>query len=281
MPLREHLAELRRRVIVSVAAIAIGAVAGWFLYDPVWDALQKPLRDIAAERGVQAQINIGGVATAFNLKVKLAVYLGLVIASPVWLLQIWGFIVPGLTKKEKRTSFAFVSAAVPLFLGGITLAWFVLPNAVKLLTEFTPEGASNIINAEDYLNFATKLLLAFGVAFVTPLILVALNLVGVLSGAALGRAWRIAVFLIFLFTAIASPSPDAGSMLAMALPMVGLYVLTVLLCLIFDRRRRRRREDDPVFGLDDDEASPLGPADDDVPTAGPLESPAPLDDDRR
>ena len=117
----------------------------------------------------------------------------------------------------------------------------------------------------------------------TPLLLIALNLVGVLSGAALGHGWRIAVFLIFLFTAIASPSPDAGSMLLMALPMVGLYVITVFLCLFFDRRKARRRERDPVFGVDDDEASPLGPEDVDASGASsptPLERPTPLDDDR-
>jgi sec-independent protein translocase protein TatC len=278
MPLRAHLAELRRRVLISVIAIGFGAVIGWFLYDPVWEALQQPLKDIAQERDVQAQINIGGIATAFNLKIKLSVYLGIVIASPVWLMQIWGFIVPGLTKRERRTSWAFMATAVPLFLSGILLAWLILPNAVKILTEFTPEDASNIISAEDYLNFTTKLLLAFGIAFVIPLLLVALNLVGVLSGAALGRSWRVAVFLVFLFTAIASPSPDAGSMLAMALPMVGLYVITVAVCLLFDRRKAQRREEDPVFGLDDDEASPLGaPGDAGVSASGPLERPAPLD----
>lgn len=278
MPLREHLAELRRRVIIAVVAIALGSVAGWYLYDFVWAQLSQPLEDIAEERGVQAQINISGVATAFNLQVKLAIYMGFVIASPVWLYEIWAFIMPGLTRKERRTSMAFVGAAVPLFLGGITVAWLVLPNAVKLLTEFSPDDASNIINAEDYLTFATRLMLAFGVAFVVPLLLVALNLVGMLSGATLAKHWRISVFVVFLFTAIASPSPDVGSMLAMAFPMIGLYLLTVGFCILNDRRRARRRANDPVFGLSDEEASPLPePAPVDRPTS--IDNPAAIDDD--
>jgi sec-independent protein translocase protein TatC len=277
MPLAEHFRELRRRLIISVVAIALGAVAGWFLYDPVWKALQQPMLEIAAERGVTAQVNFQSLTSAFNLQVKLAVYLGIILASPVWLYEVWAFVTPGLTRKERRTSIAFVATAVPLFLAGIGLAWWVLPHAVKILTEFTPEGASNIISADEYLNFTTRLILAFGIAFVLPLLGAALNMVGILSGAALGRQWRISVFLIFLFTAIASPSPDAGSLLLMALPLVGLYVLTVGFCLLNDRRRRRRHDDDPVFGLGDDEASPLDADGGGVGATAEIGRPAPLD----
>jgi sec-independent protein translocase protein TatC len=266
MPLAEHFRELRRRVIISVAAIALGSVAGWFLYEPVWHELQEPLHEIAAERDQDAQVNFQSLTSAFNLHVKLAAYLGLILACPVWLYQIWAFITPGLTRKERRTSVGFVAVAVPMFLGGIALAWWILPHAVKVLTDFTPEGASNIVSADEYLTFTTRLLLAFGIAFVVPLLLVALNMVGILSGATLGKQWRISVFIIFLFTAIASPSPDVGSLMLMALPLVGLYVITVGICLLNDRRRRRKRGDDAVFGLADDEASPL--ADDPEPLRG-------------
>jgi sec-independent protein translocase protein TatC len=277
MPLADHFRELRRRVVISTVAIAVGGVAGWFLYQPLYEALQRPILDVAAEKGVQAQVNFPNMTSAFNLHVKLAVYIGIVIASPVWLYQIWAFITPGLTRKERRTSIAFVSAAVPMFLAGITLAWFILPNAVRILIDFTPDGGSNIISADDYFSFTTRLCLAFGIAFVIPLLLIALNMVGILSGAALGRQWRISVFLVFLFTAIASPSPDAGSMLAMALPLVALYVLTVGFCLLNDRRRSRRRTEDPIFGLGDDESSPLDEPGAGVRTSGEIERPAPLD----
>jgi sec-independent protein translocase protein TatC len=277
MPLGEHFRELRRRVVVATLAIAVGAVVGWFLYQPFYEALQDPINEVAREKGVQAQINFPSMTSAFNLHVKLAAYIGIVLASPVWLYQIWAFITPGLTRRERRTSIGFVSAAVPMFLGGIALAWLILPNAVRILIDFTPDGGSNIISADDYFAFTTRLCFAFGIAFVVPLLLIALNMVGILSGAALGRQWRISVFLVFLFTAIASPSPDAGTLLLMAIPLVGLYVLTVGICLLNDRRRARRRNDDPVFGLGDDESSPLDDAGSGVGASGPIERPTELD----
>ncbi len=256
MPLREHLRELRGRLIKAGLAIMAGSVLGWFLYDPLITALAEPLSRSGQNRGSFTTLNFGGVASPFNLKLKLAAYLGFVVASPVWLYQLWAFIVPGLTRREKRHALAFVAAAVPLFLGGIYLAWRVLPNAVIFFTEFTPTGAANIINAEEYLTFVTRIMLSFGVAFVVPLLLVALNLAGLVSAITLLKGWRVAVFVTFLFAALASPTPDAGSMLALAFPMVGLYMIAVGFCWLVDRRRAKR---DPFAHLDDDEASPLEP----------------------
>src|SRR4249920_2367536 len=161
MPLRAHLAELRSRLIKSGLAIAVGAVAGWFLYDPLLRTLIEPLREIARERDQLITINFAEVASSFNLQLKLSVYLGIVVASPVWLYQLWAFVVPGLTRREKRYSMAFVGAAVPLFLAGVGLAWVVLPNAVRFLTGFTPQGATNLITADGYLTFVTRMMLAF------------------------------------------------------------------------------------------------------------------------
>jgi sec-independent protein translocase protein TatC len=259
MPLREHLLELRNRLVKAGIAIVLGAVAGWFLYPPVFDALMRPLYDVARENPERfVKINFGQVASPFNLRLRLSFYIGFLVSSPVWLYQLWAFIVPGLTRREKRYAMAFVGAAVPLLFGGIALAWLVLPNAVRFLTEFTPEGAANIIIADDYLTFVLRIMLAFGFAFVTPLLLVALNMAGVVSARALAKGWRIAVFLCFLFAAIASPTPDAGSMLALAFPMVGLYMIAVGIAWFVDRRRARRR-DEALGDLSDDEASPLPP----------------------
>src|SRR5689334_18262259 len=241
MPLRAHLRELRNRLLKAGLAIMVGAVVGWFLYNPLFEALIRPILDLANKRaGADAKVILPQVATAFNLQLKLSFYIGVVVSSPVWLYQLWAFIVPGLTKREKRYAIAFVAAAVPLFLAGITLAWFVLPNAVTFLTEFTPKGASNYINADDYLTFVTRIMLAFGIAFVTPLLLVALNMVGILPARSLAKGWRIAVFLCFLFAAVASPTPDAGSMLALAFPMVALFMIAVGIAFLNDRRKARR-----------------------------------------
>src|SRR5919202_7116562 len=266
MPLREHLRELRSRLFKAGAAVVLAAVAGWFLYPHVYEVLQQPILQIRAERLRQnptdvVTLSFDQVATSFNLQLRMSVYIGIVLSSPVWLYQLWAFIVPGLTKREKRYSMSFVAAAVPLFLAGIALAWRVLPNAVKFLTAFTPEGTANIINASDYFTFVLQIILAFGIAFVIPLLLVALNFAGVLSAIAMAKAWRVAVFLCFLFAAIASPTPDAGSMLALAFPMVGLYLLAVGIAWLNDRRKARRAAEERLAGLDDDEASPL-PQDD-------------------
>lgn len=271
MPLQEHLRELRSRFIKSALAVALGAVAGWFLYPGLISALKDPLDAVAREHHTLANLNYAQVASPFNLQIKISIYLGFAIASPVWLYQLWAFIVPGLTKREKRYALAFVAAAVPLFAGGLALAWLVLPNAIEFFAEFTPANSANLISADEYLTFVTQIFLAFGIAFVVPLLLVALNFVGVLSSAALARHWRIAVFLTFLFAAVASPSPDAGSMLALAFPMTGLYAVAVGICWLNDRRRRRRELATGFAGLDDDEASPL-----DL-TPGPVDDPGPAD----
>ncbi|MDQ1289005.1 MAG: sec-independent protein translocase protein TatC [Actinomycetota bacterium] len=257
MPLQEHLRELRSRFVKAAFAVALGAIGGWFLYPELIAALKAPLDHLADEHHTLANLNFGQVASPFNLKIKISVYLGMVIASPVWLYQLWAFIVPGLTKREKRYALVFVAAAVPLFLSGLGLAWLVLPNAINFFAEFTPAGSANLISADEYLTFVTQIFLAFGVAFVVPLLLIALDLVGVLTAATLAHNWRIAVFLTFLFAAIASPSPDAGSMLALAFPMTGLYAIAVGICWLNDRRRHRRDLETGFAGLDDDEASPL------------------------
>lgn len=257
MPLREHLRELRSRLLRSALAIGLGAVAGWFLYQPLIDALQRPLTHIGEQRNALVTLNFGGISDPFNLRLKLAFYLGLAVASPVWLYQLWAFIVPGLTRREKRNAIAFVAAAVPLFTAGIGLAWLVLPNAIRFFSDLAPSQTTQVIDAGAYITFVTRMMLAFAVAFVIPLLLVALNLVGVLSARALAKGWRIATFLCFLFAAMASPTPDAGTMIALALPMVGLYFAAVGVAWFVDRRRARTREEDPVFGLSDDEASPL------------------------
>lgn len=239
MPLREHLRELRHRVVLAAAGIALAAVLGWFLYPPVIDALQQPLP--RATDGRLVALNFTGVATSFDMRVKVSVFLGVLVASPWWLLQLWLFITPGLTRRERRTALAFVAAAVPLFLAGAYLAWRVLPTAVALLTEFTPEDAANLIDAQLYLSFVMRVVLAFGIAFLLPVVMVALTTVGLVRGATWLRGWRWAVLLVFVFAAFATPTPDAITMILLALPMCGLYFGAVGLCHALDRRRDRAR----------------------------------------
>jgi sec-independent protein translocase protein TatC len=258
MALREHLLELRKRLVRSAIAIFIGAVVGWFLYKRVFDAIAHPILEIQKERGREfATINFGDLASAFNLKIQLSILTGFVLASPVWLYQFWAFITPGLTHRERRYSFAFVGAALPLFLGGAALAWWVLPKAMAFFTEFVPEGGSNFILASTYFSFVTRIVLAFGIAFVIPVVLVGLNMVGLLSGRALLGHWRITVFACFLFAAIATPTPEATTMCILAGAMCLLFGLAIAICLLGDRRRARRSKDSDYSHLADDEASSI------------------------
>ena len=258
MALREHLTELRRRVVRSALAILVGAVAGWFLYSPVFDALARPILLLQDQRGVgKISLNFPNPAAAFNLKIQLSVLTGVVLASPIWLYQFWAFITPGLTRRERRYSFGFVAAALPLFLGGATLAWWVLPKAMDFFNEFVPRAGTNFIEAPTYFSFVTRIVLAFGIAFVIPVVLVALNLVGLLSGRALVRQWRITVFGCFLFAAIATPTPEETTMCSLAGAMCLLFGAAIAICLLVDRRRARKAGADPLAQLADDEASEL------------------------
>ena len=272
MSLGDHLRELRRRFVISATAIAVGSVLGWVVYQPLFNAIMEPLRKMQRERHGLVNINFGGITQPFTVQLQVALFIGVIVASPVWLFQVWGFIVPGLTKREKRTSMAFIGAAVPLFLLGCLFATFAVPRAVEVLLGFTPQGAVNLPDAALYLTFVTRFILAFGLAFLLPVFLVGLNLAHVLPARIMLKGWRIAIMLIFVFAAMMTPTPDAWTMLVLAMPMVGLYYAAVGVAALLDRRRARRQ---PNWGnVADDEASPL---DDE---AHPLDDGAsPLSDD--
>ncbi len=225
MSLGQHLIELRKRLFRSAIGIVLGAVVGWLVYPWVWDALRAPIQVIAESRN--AVLNYQGITTAFDVHMQIAIYVGIFVSSPIWLYQIFAFLVPGLTRKEKRYTFGFVFTAIPLFLAGCAAGWFVVPHIVIILTSFVPAQDASFIEAKDYLGFVLKLILAVGVAFVLPVFLVLLNFVGVMSGRTILKGWRIAVLTITLFTAIATPAADPFSMFLLAIPMVVLYFLAV------------------------------------------------------
>jgi sec-independent protein translocase protein TatC len=257
MSLGSHLRELRNRLTIAAAAVVAGGTVGWIWYSPLLDRLQDPLRQVARDRGddlVRLNFGGGGITEPFSIKVKVAIFVGLIIASPVWIYEIWAFVVPGLKKKEKRYAAGFLGVSVPLFFLGAYLAWLVLPKAVVTLLEFTPHGAANLPAADTYLTFVTRFILAFGLAFLLPVLMVGLNLAHILPGRVMLRAWRVAVFLIFVFAAVMTPTPDPWTMCFMALPMIALFFLAVGIGLLVDRRRARH---DPYAELSDDEASPL------------------------
>lgn len=241
MSLGEHLRELRKRLVISAIAILVAVVAGYFLAPYVIDSLRVPINQIAEQRN--AQIIYTTVTGAFDLRISISVTIAIVIASPIWLYQIFAFLVPGLTSREKRYTFGFFFSAVPLFFAGAASGWFLFPHMVQLLTSFSAPEEGTLLDARIYYDFVIKLVLAIGIAFVLPVFLVLLNFVGVLSAAAILKGWRIAILVICLFTAIATPAADIISMFLLAIPMVLLYFTAALVAWIHDRGVARRAAD--------------------------------------
>lgn len=244
MPLMAHLRELRHRFFVAVGAISIATVGGWFLYPWAFDILQNPVREAAAS-GTSATVvglNFSGVATSFDMQLKVSLFIGIIVACPVWLYQLWGFVTPGLTRSERKYAMSYLAAAIPLFLGGVYFGWVVMPSAVRVLSDFVPDGAYNLIDVNSYFTFVISIVLTCGVVFILPVVMVGLNFAGLVTGRRWLAGWRWAVFLAFLFAAIASPSGDALTMTVLAVPMVALFFLAVGVSVLHDRRRRRRSE---------------------------------------
>lgn len=276
MPLVEHLRELRNRLMKAVAAILLVTVFAMLYYEQIIDFLTEPVREEvgctggfgrATDGGHCAEITLQGLIAPFTVMLKVGLTAGVVIASPVWLYQLWGFLAPGLHKHEKKYARSFVAVGVPLFVGGACLAYVVLPTATEALIGFTPEGTGNLIPLDDFLDIITRLVIVFGLAFELPLVLVMLNLGGVVTGRRLLSWWRVTVVIIAVFSAVATPTGDPLTMGALAAPIILLYFCAVGVALLNDRRRER---DDPYKDLDDDEASELDHSPEPVPAAGAL-----------
>ena len=249
MSLGSHLRELRKRLSWSAGFILAGSVVGWFLFDPVFKILQQPLLDVTERRGLEAIVNFGTVVSAFDLRIQISIFLGVILTSPVWLWNFWAFIAPGLKQKEKRYATGFTVAAVPLFLAGTALAWTSLPGFVVVLIGFTPEGSSNVINASEYILFAIRILLIFGIAFVMPVVLVLLNFAGLATGRGILKSWRLALFIIAVVSALATPTAEPMTMFLLMAPLSALYFSAIGIAMANDKRRERKLA--KLVGADD------------------------------
>lgn len=254
MSLGEHLVELRKRLMIAAIAIVLALIAGWFLSSWVWEMLRKPINDLELQ-GREAIIAYGDVTSGFDTKVQISLFIAILIASPVWLYQIWAFLAPGLSKHEKLYGVAFLGIAVPLFLGGAYAGWSVMPNIVRLMASFQPEEDAFYLTARSYLDFAIKLLLAVGIGFVMPALLVMLNFMGVVRGKSILKSWRIALLVIILFAGIATPAADLMSMFLLAAPIVVLYFAAAGVSIWHDKRADKRKAAELAdYGIGADEA---------------------------
>lgn len=255
MSLGEHLRELRRRLFTSAIAIVIAAIVAFIPWGPILaplgidlpfvslaefvrDGMRVPIDQIAATH--DATISYTTVSGSLDLLIQIGLTIAILLSSPVWLYQLFAFLVPGLTSKEKRYTFGFFFSAVPLFLAGGLVGWLLFPHMVQLLSTFVPTQDALILDARFYYDFIIKLVLAIGVGFVLPVFLVLLNFAGVLQGTTILKGWRVAVLVITLFCAIATPAVDVISMILLAIPMIALYFAAVVVALVRDRIVARR-----------------------------------------
>ena len=276
MSLRDHIAELRGRLLKALFFVALGAVVGWIFYPQIIDFLKQPYCALPLDRRFQGnstecQLIFTSPLDGFMLRLKIGAIAGIILAAPFWLYQLWAFVTPGLHRRERRYTVIFVAVSSLLFVAGAMLAYLTIENALSLLVNLAGDSTLAVLDIVKYMGFVTSMLLVFGVAFELPLLVVMLNLVGVLPAARLRRWQRLSVFCIFVFAAVATPSQDPISMLMLAIPMALLFEVAVLVASIHDRRKARREAAASFADLPDDVASPLDLTVDPVPAPTPVD----------
>jgi len=238
MSLRDHLVEARRRGVLIGCAFLVAAVVGFALSDAGLAALQIPLTTVV---GTNVALNYTSLTGAFDLRIQIAVTAGIVLSSPAWLYHVLAFVSPAVERRNRLRVLVGLVVIVPLFAGGVSAGVFLFPHVVVAMASFVNEGATMMLDAKQYLEFALKLIVVSGVAFVLPAILVFANRAGAVSGLAILRGWRWALMSITLFTAIATPAGDVLSMLFLAMPMIALYLGACAIAIGHDKRLSRRK----------------------------------------
>ncbi len=241
MTLVEHLEELRSRLFVCLIAIGLASIIGWFLYAPVLNFLQKPYCDTIHNLPTGTRPPAGcdfvftGVLEPIVIKLKVVVFLGLFIALPVVLWEIWSFVMPGLTKRERRIGVAFVFSSVILFALGAFVAYVTLPKGLGFLLGFAGSSFVPLLTGGRFLGFVMLLALAFGISFEFPIVLIFLAMVGLVSSQKLRQWRRGAILFIAIFAAVITPSSDPYTMSAMMIPMILFYEAAIIVTRLIGR----------------------------------------------
>jgi len=230
MTIMQHLAELRTRLLISIFAIAVGAVALLIAYEPVLNFLVSPYRELCESNdslNCDGSLYALGPIDGFSARMRIAAWGGVVIALPVVLWNIWRFIVPALTKREKRYSYFFVAASVVLFAVGAFLAYWTLDRALEFLIGWSGDDVTQNYQISKYVNLVVLMMLSFGVGFLSPVLLVFLQLVEVVTPRTLITQWRYAIVIIFVVAAVITPSGDPITLMALGVPLTVLYLVAV------------------------------------------------------
>lgn len=263
MALRDHLREFRNRVGWALLILLCGGVFGfvWFRTNlgpipSLGDIMLRPYCQLELTRGPGEQCLLlqTGPFDAFMTRFKVGLAAGAVLTSPGWLYQVWAFLSPGLRRIERRLALAFVAIGSVLFAAGAVLAYLVVPRGLTLLVKFGENVFSTQLRGSEYINFVLVMLLAFGVSFLLPLLVVMLNRVGVLPYDKLKHWRRGIIFALCVFSAFVTP-PDPLSMIALAVPMTALFEAAIQISRIQERRKKRREQQGPG-GLSPGEPTP-------------------------
>jgi sec-independent protein translocase protein TatC len=227
LPLTSHLQELRKRLIHSFIAIGVGFFVCYALKESLFDILATPLMNVMPKGG---SLIFTSVAEAFFTYMKIAFIAGIILTSPFILYQVWAFVAPGLYQKEKRYVIPFVLGGSVFFAIGVLFGYYVaIPVGFRFLLGYATDFIKPMPSMKEYLSFTIKFLLVFGLVFEFPVVLVLLSKIGIIDAKMLARQRKYAILLIFIFAAAVTPSPDLISQLLMALPLMGLYELSILL----------------------------------------------------
>ena len=256
MPISAHLNDLRKRIVRSSLAILAAAVAVWNFYPYFFAIIRRPF-DLVHASHPNAILALPGVTSGFSMQLRVTLAVAVIVSSPIWLYQLWRFIAPGLHKHERRWAYVFTGIAVPLFVAGVALAYYVMPQMLDVLFQFTPEDVANVTSVESYISFFLQIVVFFGIGFLLPLVLVMLNFSGILTGERIRSSWRWIILGSFMFGAIATPNGDPVGMTVIAVPMIALTCVAMLIALLNDKRREKRESSLGTNQWSDDEASPL------------------------
>lgn len=244
MSLLEHLAEFRTRLFRSALALVAGAIVGYVVFPSLLDLLLEPYCQVDSAFRLEGDQQCALVATrpldAFSVRIKTSLVFGLFVGGPVIFFQLWRFIAPGLTKREKRLSMPFVFGSQVMFAAGIAFAYFVIPKGLTVLLTIAGDGIRPLLNAADYLSFLLTTAVAFGIVFEVPLILVFLSLLGVLKAEAMSKARPYAIVIQSIVAAVVTPTTDPITMLLLMLPMVVFYEIAIIAARLIERSRRKR-----------------------------------------
>jgi sec-independent protein translocase protein TatC len=233
MTLAEHIGELRRRLIISVVALVVTATVAWIFYPNILTFLKAPYCKVYPH----CPLYTNGPLVGLTLRIQVATYGGLFLASPVMLWEAWRFVTPGLRRNEKRYAVSFVTASVALFAAGAVLAYYIFPRALSFLGKIGGPSLHQIYSPQNYLGLILALMAVFGITFEFPVVLVSLELAGVLKPAKLASWRRWAIVGLTAFAAIITPSGDPFSMLALAIPLYLFYEVSIIIGKILLRRR--------------------------------------------